>query len=131
MKRSKVILIVFMGSYRTNGPYSDLMKQWVRWYEAYQEFGLEECHVITGSWQSVRPIWSEGETLARKHKTPFAVLHDPNSQLHDTMEELVGGERGIAFAPYPILVRGRTVLMTAEDEDFTDASVLRALSRSA
>ena len=128
--RSGAVLIILMGTYRTNGPYSDVMRQWIRWNKAFGEsHGLNECHVITGSNLPFRPIWDEGENLAKKQGTPLAVLYDPNLQLHQTIDDMLGGERGLDFAPYTILTRGHTVLLTAEDEEFNDASVLRALSK--
>lgn len=130
LERSNTILIVFMCDYRTNGPYSDLMKQWVRWHKAYsQSHGLKECHVITSSSKRTRLQWSEGESFAKEHQAPYFVLHDAGGSLESMVDEMLGGERGIAFAPYTILVRGHTVLLTAEDEEFMDASVLRALSK--
>ena len=46
-QRAPCMLVILLGSYRANGPYLVLMRQWLRWWRAYSGDGLRECHVIT------------------------------------------------------------------------------------
>lgn len=133
--RSPVVLLVMLGGYRANGPYSDLMKQWVKWATAYGELGLKECHVITSDCgdcnttvvEEKRSWWLDGERRALQ-KTAIAVLHDEGGVAQAALEEALG--EVVDVSPFALLVRGRAVIdWSLGDREFTDVSVFDALRK--
>ena len=124
-----VVLVILMGDYRSNGPYSCLMKHWVRWWQAYREFGLKECHILTTSSDAAHPShfpagWEEGELAARASGAPTALLFDEAGAIQYLANDFLGG---ISGNPCSVLLRGRRVLLNGVTSDLDDVSILNAL----
>ena len=144
-QRAPCMLVILLGSYRANGPYLVLMRQWLRWWRAYSGDGLRECHVITAHpdadpggasvvadaaaegdpmASSRYATWLRSEEAAREAGAPVAVLYDRGGTLHAAADEVLGG---VATSPYAVMLSGRRILLAQETAEPSDVSVLRAI----
>lgn len=116
-----LLTIVMLGSYRANGPYSDLMRRWRTHATALAAY-LPALHVITSNPDRAghRPPWFRGEEAARDAGAPFALLFD--------VDDAVGKTVDAPGSPYALLVDARG---TVQGEGWLDgACVWDALARA-
>lgn len=113
--------IVMLGSYRANGPYSDLMKRWRTHASAFGGL-LPALHAITSNpdREGHRPQWLRGEEAARDAGAPFALLFDA--------DDVVGRAVDARGSPYALLVDAKG---TVQGEGWLDgACVWDAFARA-
>lgn len=116
-----LLTLVMLGSYRANGPYSDLMRRW-RTHAIALGSHLPALHVITSNpdREGHRPQWLRGEEAARDAGAPFALLFDT--------DDAVGKAVDAPGSPYALLVDAKGVV---QGEGWLDgACVWDALARA-
>merc|ERR1712050_599335 len=114
---SPFLLVVLLGGYRANGPYMQLMAQWLRWVEAFCQLGLNECHVVSSAEagreehpQVQQLLANERRALAAEAPGMTVVLHDAEESVERALQVHVE----IDSSPFCLLLQGRTVLMHSQ-----------------